>query len=279
MTETTLFDKLKSGDDMKKHFEHQNTPCTVDNIVFIEVTRNKGYSMSFAAGVSKNKFLYVKNGGMLYVFGSSKREITVSAGEILFIPAGTAYTAYYTEDDSIAVQAQFDLVYGRLPYSLREPMKPNILDAKALMLSLVDRSDTPENLSYYRIYRVYELLWRAASGGNEKSESGRLCPAISDMQSDLSKNRKIEYYATLCAMSESGFRKLFTKETGLSPIEYRNRLRLEEAGRLIATGEYSVEEAANAVGFNNFSFFCRSYKKHFGHTPKNKTTAPYGGCG
>ena len=267
-----LFAKLESGDTMKKLFEYQNTPCTVDNIVFMEVTRNSGYSMSFAAGVSKNKFIYIKSGSMLYVFGSSKRELNISVGEMLFIPAGTAYTAYYTEDNTVAVQAHFDLVYGHLPYSLREPVKPNIPEVKPLMLSLVDRSDTPENLSYYRIYRVYELLWRAASEGNEKTESGRLDPAISDMQSDLSKNRKIEYYATLCAMSESGFRKLFTKETGLSPIEYRNRLRLEEAGRLIATGEYSVEEAANAVGFNNFSFFCRSYKKYFGHTPKNRKT-------
>lgn len=259
---------------MKRLFEHQNTPCTVDNIVFMEVTRNSGYSMSFAAGVSKNKFLYIKSGSMLYVFGSSKREITISEGDILFIPSGTAYTAYYTEDSTVAIQAQFDLVFGSLPYSLREPVKPNIPDVKSLMLSLVDKTETPENLNYYRIYRVYELIWKAAEGSSNKAESGRLDRAINDMLSDLSKSRKIEHYAALCAMSESGFRKLFTKETGLSPIEYRNRLRLEEAGRLIATGEYSVEEAANAVGFKNFSFFCRSYKKYFGHTPKNKTTAP-----
>ena len=86
---------------------------------------------------------------MLYVFGSSKREITILEGDVLFIPAGTAYTAYYTEDSTVAIQAQFDLVFGSLPYSLREPAKPNIPDVKSLMLSLVDKTETPENLTEY----------------------------------------------------------------------------------------------------------------------------------
>jgi AraC-like DNA-binding protein len=28
-----------------------------------------------------------------------------------------------------------------------------------------------------------------------------------------------------------------------------------------------VDEAAEAVGFTNLSFFCRSYKQLFGHSP------------
>jgi transcriptional regulator GlxA family with amidase domain len=69
-------------------------------------------------------------------------------------------------------------------------------------------------------------------------------------------------------MSETAFRRSFREYTGLSPVEYRNKLRMEEADRLIRSGEYSVREAAEAVGCFNGSFFAKTYKSYFGHTPR-----------
>ena len=87
------------------------------------------------------------------------------------------------------------------------------------------------------------------------------------MQKNYARQRKISEYAEMCAMSEPGFRRLFTEYTGLSPIEYRNNIRLDVARKLIETGEYLVEEAALAVGYTNISFFCRNYKSRYGKTP------------
>ncbi len=69
-------------------------------------------------------------------------------------------------------------------------------------------------------------------------------------------------------MSEVNFRRAFREYMGVSPIDYRNALRLEYAGRLLRSGEYNVSEAAELSGFSNISFFIRSYKKKYGHTPK-----------
>lgn len=46
---------------------------------------------------------------------------------------------------------------------------------------------------------------------------------------------------------------------------------LQEAKKLLGSGEFSVEEAALAAGFSNVPFFCRSYKNHFGHSPGKDT--------
>lgn len=270
LTSYYIIVNILSGDVMKRHFEHQSTPCTVDNIVFLEVIRDEGYSMYFPAGVSKNKFIYLERGKMCYCFGSSKREIIIGKGEILFVPSGVSYSATYREDNTCAIQAQFDIVYGNLPLSLRDPVCAQISGADELMRSLVDKKESIENINYYRIYRVYELLWRVSSVAETKTEKSRLDPAITDIINNYVKQHKIDHYARMCAMSESGFRRHFIDRMGVSPVEYRNNIRLEEARKLIETGEYSVAEAAYKVGFNNVSFFCRRYKDFFGHTPKGK---------
>ena len=62
-------------------------------------------------------------------------------------------------------------------------------------------------------------------------------------------------------MSESNFRKLFKEYTGRTLIEYRNRIRIAEVRKLIASEEYSVQEAAYQVGFRNMSFFIETLRK------------------
>ena len=71
-------------------------------------------------------------------------------------------------------------------------------------------------------------------------------------------------------MSEVNFRRLFKEYTGMSPIDYRNDLRLKNAKNMLQSGEYNVTEAATASGFSNLSFFIRLYKKKYGHTPKKE---------
>ena len=93
---------------------------------------------------------------------------------------------------------------------------------------------------------------------------------MAELEARLEGNARIEHYAALCGMSESGFRRLFREYCGCSPLEYRNALRLERARTLLQSGDYNVSEAAEKVGFSNLSFFIRSYKKKFGHTPKKE---------
>jgi AraC-like DNA-binding protein len=45
------------------------------------------------------------------------------------------------------------------------------------------------------------------------------------------------------------------------------KLRLERAELLLGTTELSVSEVCLQTGFNNISFFIRSFKKSYGMTP------------
>ena len=80
-------------------------------------------------------------------------------------------------------------------------------------------------------------------------------------------NRPLASYAALCGIAEAYFRSLFTAHYGVSPVEYRNRLRISYARALMDHCGLTIADAARAAGFSSASYFCRLYKKTTGMSP------------
>ncbi|MBQ2118450.1 MAG: helix-turn-helix domain-containing protein, partial [Clostridia bacterium] len=55
---------------------------------------------------------------------------------------------------------------------------------------------------------------------------------------------------------------------GLSPSEYRNRLRVRKAQELLSSSLWTTDLIAETLGFYDTSHFYRIYKKYTGKTPK-----------
>ncbi|MCK6490654.1 MAG: AraC family transcriptional regulator [Planctomycetes bacterium] len=66
-----------------------------------------------------------------------------------------------------------------------------------------------------------------------------------------------------------GLSRRFTAAYGLSPVEYRIRLRLTRARELLQTSALRVAEAARVVGFANPAHFSRLFRRHFGCRPSD----------
>ena len=131
--------------------------------------------------------------------------------------------------------------------------------------TLVFSSISKQNMysSLFLTSKIYELLHLVTTADNAIPKKYRaLAPAITELQQQYFKNEKIGYYANLCGMSESNFRKLFKEYTGKSPIEYRNLIRISAVKTLLNTSELTVSEAAYLVGFNNMAFFYEVYNKY-----------------
>ncbi|KKK84016.1 hypothetical protein LCGC14_2787610, partial [marine sediment metagenome] len=63
------------------------------------------------------------------------------------------------------------------------------------------------------------------------------------------------------------YRKL-TRITGKSPVEFIRFIRLQNAARQMVKEDVNVSEAAYQNGFNDLSYFSKSFKNQFGSTPK-----------
>ena len=61
--------------------------------------------------------------------------------------------------------------------------------------------------------------------------------------------------------------KIFKKETGFSYKNYVLQKRLSLAKKLLTETDYSIHDIALHVGYDNYSYFTRLFKKSFGMTP------------
>ena len=258
---------------MKLQYYLQEPDFRVGNIDVQSVSRPKGYKHSFPNGREKHGFVYVVEGSMTDVFQSRNiPDLSVSKGDLVFIPKGSVYTGVYKEDDTNIKIIQFDLIYGELPKYLTAPTKIELPRAYELVEPFFQTAENHKTYHpFYYLSCLYELLWRIDENyARIPPKYKKLQPALIEMLEHWNENQKVSYYAELCGMSEPNFRRLFCEYMGDSPIDYRNDIRLLHARNKLQSGEYNVSEAAYESGFTNISFFIRLYKKKFGHTPKKQ---------
>ena len=97
-----------------------------------------------------------------------------------------------------------------------------------------------------------------------QSELGRtMAPALRHLKLHYRENEPVSVYAAACRLSESHFRRKFLEYTGMTPVEYRDSLRFEEARRLYVSG-MPMTQIAERVGFCDASYLRRLYKQRTG---------------
>lgn len=73
--------------------------------------------------------------------------------------------------------------------------------------------------------------------------------------------------AAEAGLSRSRFFALFRAATGISPIQYKDYLRLEASIRLLTTTDETLGQLAGRMGFSAQSHFSRFIKQHLGYPP------------
>lgn len=82
-------------------------------------------------------------------------------------------------------------------------------------------------------------------------------------------------------LSARSFKRRFLEATGHSPISYVQQLRVQQAKRMLARTELSIEDIAWRVGYEDASAFHRLFKRITRVTPgayrrKMEIRVPYG---
>jgi len=106
------------------------------------------------------------------------------------------------------------------------------------------------------------------------------CPPVERFQSLLLDNVRNCNFDLSLAIAQTGysssyFRKLFKEVTGLSPIMYFNRMRIEYAKTLLQQDStLSIKEIAASAGFPDPYYFSRVFKKITGFSPSDYLLSP-----
>lgn len=103
-------------------------------------------------------------------------------------------------------------------------------------------------------------------------------PVVSALKADMEKNFTDSTYSAETALRKIPLnydyvRKLFKKETGVTPHDYLNGIRMNRARLYIENGisnsysRFTVSQIAEACGFAEPLYFSRVFKKYFGVSP------------
>lgn len=77
----------------------------------------------------------------------------------------------------------------------------------------------------------------------------------------------IEFFAEQLGISRGTLNRLVKCKTGITPIEYLNRFRLQKARSLLFDSSMPVAEVAQRVGIRRANYFCKLIRAKMGMTP------------
>ena len=95
----------------------------------------------------------------------------------------------------------------------------------------------------------------------------KLKSVLSFIRSNYDKPITLSDMASVASMSPKYFCHFFKSMTRKTPVDYLVAYRVEKASRKLLANDMSVTEIAYASGFNDLSYFIKTFKKLKGQTP------------
>ena len=263
---------------MKKIDGHMTDEFFVSNVTTVSGLRPSGKGSDFRiAGRQTHGLVYLRTGEACFQC-NKEPALRLSSGEVLYIPKHQKYKMQYTAQQTDFLLVNFDLFDANgEELSIADGITLVTDNGIEAGLERIMREMDAHGLSrdFSSMLRRKELMYRLLrmlfaekpSLMNDVRSYPQIAAGTRLLEQLYSENIPIARFAKESNISLSSFRSLFVKQYGISPVQYRNRLRLEHAERLLSEGTYTVSEVAYACGFENIGYFCRYYKKVFGIAP------------
>lgn len=150
---------------------------------------------------------------------------------------------------------------------------PDYADALLRLAALLETPDRFAMLAPIFLRELHGLLLLGPHGGVLRDlyarggKNRQIIEAIAYLRRNLSRPLRVEDVAREAHMSISSLHRHFKGVTGFSPLQFRKKLRLHEALRLMLTENERAATAAAAVGYESVTQFTREYKRMFGEPP------------
>lgn len=256
--------------------------CHITNL-FAVISNNKTIvrkTVRSKGQYTTQRFYYIMGGKVKFVL-NNKNVIECGKGDILYLPPDATYTSYWEEsEENSAIHIVFDLLVNGKSALLSDEMFiiSNDRHEDHLKRFLLLANTYTKGFFGYKIKCqailldiIYSFLPDLTGDKNTKK-----FPAVSKgilyIENNYMNDIDVNEIAALCTLSPSAFRSQFKALTGMSPIKYKNYLKMKKAAELLKTGELTVCETARELGFDDIYYFNRLFKSYF-NTPPGKYKA------
>jgi len=223
-----------------------------------------------------NGFILLDKGKLHYTWHGG--EDTIEHGALLYAPIGSSHTAVALCDELSFYRINFmltDLLDGENIYFSDCPkvVLKNVGSAIFDMAEQLRRCTFAKGDKLRANSLMLSLLDDICRQSLLKSTS-RISPAVDYLDAHYTENTPMKELADLCFVSEPHFYRLFHAQCGCSPLEYRLKLRIATAKKLLLGNDLTVSEVAVYLGFESVYYFSRIFRKMTGYSPTNYRKNP-----
>ena len=251
---------------------------------FIREPRVKKQSWLYRGGVfdsldrpkPSQTLIWFKNcSAELFLQDGERLEVPQNA--LLYAPKGSRYKILFLgeageQEDVVAVHFQMtdrageDVIASEVPVIC---LKSPELSVGILLDTLAKECE--KNVVCFPevnagLYKLLSQICQKQKKYTTKNRFSRIRKGIELLEgnNDLS----IAEIAAACGVSECYFRRLFREYSGESPMDFRQKRRIERARQLLLSDEdYTIGEIALELGFLDIYHFSKTFKKLLGVSP------------
>ena len=218
---------------------------------------------------SKNYcILYVSDGKIQVIL--SRGRYTIKKNAFLFLPPDTSFAVakdsdpdarlLYIEYTGSDPMLFFSLTKGI--YKTRSSPKEDAYHEKVL-LSAVHKHEKDASAVLYHYFIFLRRVIRAEIDISVPTNDARILPAIRYIDAHFAEAISLPELATLCGLLPQYFCRLFHELTNKTPVAYITETRMNAAARLLSETDMIEARVAAEVGYMNFNYFLRIFKRYF----------------
>jgi AraC-like DNA-binding protein len=219
-------------------------------------------------------YIYVISGQLKSII--DKNSITVNPGDIIIIPPDTPwrfsctgediyfYCVHFTGAEVERILKEFNIQL--FPFVNKTSANNELIKNFHSLFDGFSKKDRLKNRDLAScLDRILIETSRAIE--NEAFDKALLSKSIRYINEHYTSAIKINDLAKMENICVSLYNKHFKKITGISPVKYITKLRMQYACELLINSTFSVCEIANMCGYKESNFFIRVFKEHIGTSP------------
>ena len=205
---------------------------------------------------------------------SGGKRLSVRSGQLLVVPVACRHRLLKLSSGrmysdwiycSCVLPDGRDLMIGEQPWRFDRDLAQR-LDACLSLRTLASPNLADELRAQAAMLEIMAACLEQA-GHPQQEPDDRIAAVLAFMRAHLSEDIDRNVLAAQCHLSPTRFHDVFVAATGVAPMRYLTRLRLQEAQALLRHSKHSVGHIADTCGFQSQAYFNRVFKRAFGVSP------------
>ena len=230
---------------------------------FNEFSYTKKAHVDNSKGAKTHYIGYMKSGSGVLI--SAHQQLTVTAGDMFYIPKGCRYHSYWTPEGIV----RFDSIgfdYFPAPEGIHYPLqKLSYTQAvwETFAPLFTDKTVTPAAIGI--LYTLLGLLHPTMERSAPEYKNTLTDLALQQMNADP--NLSIGQIAVNCGVSEATLYNTFRRCLNKTPNAVRQEILCQKAAELLFTTSYTVEEICQKLNFSSPTYFRKVFESVYQKTP------------